>query len=128
MVATPENAAQAFAARRLLKQAEATAERAECVLVLDILETMEADEPVVREVTLHGHGHHVRCKVAAPDGFAAVDRAVEKLEHQLHKLKSKLVRRSHANGRRGARAEGAVATIDETGVQADDDAADAGEL
>ncbi len=46
------------------------------------------------EVTLEGHGHHVRCKVAAPDGFAAVDRAVEKLEHQLHKLKTKLGRRA----------------------------------
>ena len=46
------------------------------------------------EVTLEGHGHHVRCKVSAPDGFVAVDRAVEKLEHQLHKLKTKLNRRA----------------------------------
>lgn len=49
----------------------------------------------VCEVTLEGHGHHVRCKVAAPDGFAAIDAAVNKLEHQLYKLKSKLQRRSH---------------------------------
>lgn len=42
------------------------------------------------EVTLEGHGHHVRCKVAAPDGFAAIDAAVNKLEHQLHKLKTKV--------------------------------------
>lgn len=54
----------------------------------------------VCEVTLHGHGHHVRAKVSAPDAFAAVDAAVEKLEHQLHKLKSKLVTRH--NGRRAA--------------------------
>lgn len=47
----------------------------------------------VCEVSLEGRGHHVRCKVAAADGFAAVDLAVEKLEHQLHKLKSKLVPR-----------------------------------
>ena len=46
------------------------------------------------EVTLEGHGHHVRCKVSAPDGFVAIDRAVEKLEHQLHKLKTKLNRRT----------------------------------
>ena len=45
------------------------------------------------EVTLEGHGHHVRCKVAAPDGFAAVDAAVEKLETQLHKLKTKVLAR-----------------------------------
>ena len=30
----------------------------------------------VCEVTLEGHGHHVRAKVAAPDQFAAVDVAV----------------------------------------------------
>lgn len=47
-------------------------------------------ESQVCEVTLEGHGHHVRCKVTAPDGYVAVDRAVEKLEHQLHKLKTKL--------------------------------------
>ena len=47
----------------------------------------------VCEVSIQGHGHHVRCKVAAADGFAAVDLAVEKLEHQLHNLKSKLVPR-----------------------------------
>ena len=53
-----------------------------------------ADKEVC-EVVLEGHGHHVRCKVSAPDGFAAVDQAVAKLEHQLHKLKSKLQRRHH---------------------------------
>jgi putative sigma-54 modulation protein len=47
----------------------------------------------VCEVSLEGHGHHVRCRAAAVDGFAAVDLAVEKLEHQLHKLKTKLVPR-----------------------------------
>jgi putative sigma-54 modulation protein len=60
----------------------------------------------VCEVTLEGHGHHVRCKVAAADGFVALDRAVEKLEHQLHKLKTKLQRR-HLVGRRTARGNGA---------------------
>jgi ribosomal subunit interface protein len=49
----------------------------------------------VCEVMMEGHGHVVRAKVAAPDRFAAVDAAVEKLEHQLHKLKTKLLRRSH---------------------------------
>jgi putative sigma-54 modulation protein len=49
----------------------------------------------VCEVTMDGHGHHVRAKVAAADPFAAVDAAVNKLEHQLHKLKTKLVGRSH---------------------------------
>jgi putative sigma-54 modulation protein len=49
----------------------------------------------VCEVTMEGHGHHVRAKVAAHDKFVAVDRAVDKLEHQLHKLKTKLHRRNH---------------------------------
>jgi putative sigma-54 modulation protein len=51
-----------------------------------------ADKEVC-EVTIEGHGHHVRCKVQAPDGYQAVDKAYEKLEHQLHKLKTKLNRR-----------------------------------
>jgi len=42
------------------------------------------------EVVMEGHGHQVQCKVSAPDRFAALDRAVEKLEHQLTTLKSKL--------------------------------------
>jgi putative sigma-54 modulation protein len=61
-----------------------------------------ADKKDVCEVTVEGHGHHVRTKVAAPDPFSAVDAAAQKLEHQLHKLKTKLVGRSHprraANG------------------------------
>lgn len=44
------------------------------------------------EVILEGHGHHVRTKVTAPDPYTAIDRAAEKLEHQLHKLKTKLHR------------------------------------
>jgi putative sigma-54 modulation protein len=56
-------------------------------------------EREICEVTLEGHGHYVRCKVHAPDGFVAIDRAVAKLEQQLHKLKSKLKRRNHAAAR-----------------------------
>ncbi|MBA2624357.1 MAG: ribosome-associated translation inhibitor RaiA [Acidimicrobiia bacterium] len=58
----------------------------------------------VCEVTLEGHGHHVRAKVAAGDPFAAIDAAVDKLEHQLHRVKTKLVGRSHP--RRRPRAAG----------------------
>ncbi|MBA3304099.1 MAG: ribosome-associated translation inhibitor RaiA [Acidimicrobiia bacterium] len=53
----------------------------------------------VCEITVEGRGHHVRARVAAPDTFAAVDAAVNKLEHQLHKLKTKLVSRSHPRRR-----------------------------
>ena len=51
-----------------------------------------ADKEVC-EVTIEGHGHHVRCKVQAPDGYQAVDLAYAKLENQLHKLKTRLTRR-----------------------------------
>ncbi len=48
------------------------------------------------EVTLEGHGHHVRCKVHAQDGYTAIDLAVDKLERQLRKLKTKIERRRHS--------------------------------
>ncbi|MBW8826813.1 MAG: ribosome-associated translation inhibitor RaiA [Acidobacteria bacterium] len=69
-----------------------------------------ADKDVC-EVTLEGHGHHVRVKVAAADPFAAIDGAVDKLEHRLTKLKKRLVDRSHPRHKAAA----------ETGFVADDD-------
>jgi len=51
-----------------------------------------ADKEVC-EVTLEGHGHHLRCKANGPDHLTAVDRAVEKLENKMHRLKTKLVRK-----------------------------------
>src|SRR4051794_6197575 len=85
--------------------------------------TRRVADKEVCEVTLVGHGHHVRCKVTAPDGFAAVDLAVEKLEHQLHKLKTKLVKRNHANGHKtngngtnGSNGAAATALDDESGT------------
>jgi ribosomal subunit interface protein len=35
----------------------------------------------------------VRCRASAPDSFVAVDKAVDKLEQQLHKAKTKVLRR-----------------------------------
>jgi ribosome hibernation promoting factor len=76
----------------------------------------------VCEVTLEGHGHHVRCKVTAPDGFVAVDRAVEKLEQQLYKLKTKLQRRHHG-GRRNGGGAGAGAKVEAADAEGDADGA-----
>ena len=69
----------------------------------------------VCEVTIEGHGHHVRCKVQAPDGYQAVDKAYEKLEHQLHKLKTKLSRRNHGRPKAHTKSEalGVVAVVEE---------------
>ncbi len=64
----------------------------------------------VCEVTIEGHGHHVRCKVAAPDGFQAVDKAYDKLERQLHKLKTKLSLR-HQGAPKARKGEGALRAL-----------------
>jgi len=84
----------------------------------------------VCEVTLEGHGHHVRCKVAAADGFAAIDAAVAKLEHQLHKLKTKVQTRRHVARRSGRTAaeldaDGVLATLVDDESLLDDDGPDA---
>jgi ribosomal subunit interface protein len=49
----------------------------------------------VCEVTITGHGHTLRAKAAAHDQLVAVDKVVDKLEHQVERLKGKLVGRSH---------------------------------
>jgi len=70
------------------------------------------------EVTVEGHGHHVRTKVTAPDPYTAIDLATEKLEHQFHKLKTKLHRHEH-NGEESIRLDetvGAVAIDEEPNV------------
>lgn len=51
------------------------------------------------EVTMQGHGHHIRTKVSAPDGFTAIDLAVDKLERQLRKLKTKVKNRQQKRER-----------------------------
>lgn len=65
-------------------------------------------EKEICEVTLEGRGHVVRCKVAASDSFAAVDVAVDTLEQQLHRLKTRLRGKSAVGGRRPHRGNGAV--------------------
>jgi putative sigma-54 modulation protein len=53
-----------------------------------------ADKEVC-EAKVEGRGYHLIAKAAAADTFAAIDLVVEKLEHQLHSLKTKLVARQH---------------------------------
>ena len=47
------------------------------------------------EVFMDGNGQHIRCKVSAPDGFAAIEKAVTKLEHQLAKVKTRTSTRAY---------------------------------
>jgi putative sigma-54 modulation protein len=83
-------------------------ERAEVHFYEERNPRIEAKE--VCEVRLDGRGHHMHCTAAAVDGFAAVDLAVEKLEHQLQRAKSKQVPRK---ARRATPAEGDE-TLEET--------------
>ena len=73
-----------------------------------------ADKEVC-EVTIEGRGHHVRCKVQAADGYQAVDKAYDKLEQQLLKLKTKLNNRRQGapKAHKGVGALGAAVTAAE---------------
>ncbi|MGE3620143.1 MAG: ribosome-associated translation inhibitor RaiA [Acidimicrobiia bacterium] len=58
-------------------------------------------EREICEVMLAGKGRVVRCKVAARDAFAAIDLAVDKLEHQLARLKGKVEARNRGGAHAG---------------------------
>jgi ribosomal subunit interface protein len=47
------------------------------------------------QAVLRGHGHEVRGHAEATDALGAVDAVVAKLEHQVERLKGKLIARSH---------------------------------
>jgi putative sigma-54 modulation protein len=52
-------------------------------------------EKEVCEVTLRGHGQILRAKAASNDPYTAVDRVVDKLAHQVEKLKTRQSRKGH---------------------------------
>lgn len=52
-----------------------------------------APEREVCDVTLHGRRQKFWVKVSAPDGFVAIDRAVLKLDQQIARAKTKVLRR-----------------------------------
>jgi putative sigma-54 modulation protein len=79
----------------------------------------------VCEVTIEGHGHHVRTKATAGDPFAAVDVAVNKLEQQLHKLKTKLASRSQPRRRKTIK-PAAEPSVEEALLEAEEDELDQG--
>jgi ribosomal subunit interface protein len=81
----------------------------------------------VCEVTLVGRRNHLRAKVAAPDRFIAVDRVVNKLEHQLAKVKTRRDRRSQPRRGNSVHSRGSQNGLDtgtggdRSGDRADDD-------
>jgi putative sigma-54 modulation protein len=68
----------------------------------------------VCEATLRGHGRIIRAKAASTDSMGSLDRVVDKLEHQIEKLKSRLMSRTHPRRHQ----------IDSGGPNGDDDSSD----
>jgi putative sigma-54 modulation protein len=50
-------------------------------------------EREICEVTLDGRGRLIRCKVTGSDTFVVIDRATAKLEQQIEKAKTRVMRR-----------------------------------
>jgi len=78
------------------------------------------------EITVHLKKHFVKAHASAPEAEAALDLAVDKIGHQVARIKEKRVSRSHPrrrNGHAGA-SNGAVVDLDE-GELEDDDGAEA---
>jgi putative sigma-54 modulation protein len=60
-------------------------------------------QPQVCEVTIHLKRDVVKAHACAAEPMTALDRVVDKAEHQVSKLKSKRIGRSHARNRAAAR-------------------------
>ncbi len=58
----------------------------------------QSDKKDLCEITVTGHGHHVRAKVEGPDEAVAFDRALARVERQMRKLKTRLQKRYRGNG------------------------------
>jgi putative sigma-54 modulation protein len=81
------------------------------------------------EITVHLKRHFVKAHASAPEPEAALDLAVDKIGHQVARIKEKRVSRSHPRRRNGTTANGEasadIADDDGDGSDADDDAGDA---
>lgn len=89
---------------KLRELTETKVERLDRQLAMDRVEVLftQAANPripdqVECEITTSGHGHHVRAKASAADGYAAIDKALTKINAQLEKLKGKLRRRAQTS-------------------------------
>ena len=81
------------------------------------------------EITVHLKRHFVKARASAPEPEAALDLAVDKIGHQVARIKEKRVSRSHPRRRNGAivNGEGSAEIADDDGdaSDGDDDAGDA---
>jgi ribosomal subunit interface protein len=95
-------------------------ERAEVRLAVD--RDAPAASRKLCEVTLTGHGHTVRAKAVAHELGEAVDKVVDKLEHQVERMKGKLIARSHPRRSQGGGRAGADGDAGDAGADGDVDA------
>jgi putative sigma-54 modulation protein len=78
------------------------------------------------EITVHLKKHFVKAHACAPEPEAALDLAVDKVGHQVARIKDKRVSRSHPRRRNGnGNGNGAVVDLEDDDEDADDDASDA---
>ena len=72
------------------------------------------------EITVHLKGHFVKAHAASTDLHAALDLAIDKVEHQVAKVKDKRVGRSHPR-RRGLQSGNHSGYVEEFELHQDDD-------
>src|SRR5258705_9847357 len=84
-----------------------------------------ASESQLCEITVHLKKHFVKAHACAPEPEAALDLAVDKVGHQVARIKEKRVSRSHPRRRNGnGAANGAFVDVDELGDNSDFDELD----
>jgi ribosomal subunit interface protein len=75
----------------------------------------------VCEVTLEAKRHHLVAKAAGPDHFVAIDRVVQKLQHQLQKVKTQRQRRGQPRRGESVDSRGSHNGLDTGNGGGDDD-------
>jgi putative sigma-54 modulation protein len=81
------------------------------------------DEAQLCEITVHLKKHFVKAHASAPEAEAALDLAVDKIGHQVARIKDKRVTRSHPRRREGSVGDDAALDIDldvDTGTDPDE--------
>jgi ribosomal subunit interface protein len=67
--------------------------------IAEVRLTKDEDGPATSrwacQAVLRGHGHELHGHAEAKEALVAVDAVVEKLEHQVERMKGKLIARSH---------------------------------
>ncbi len=77
------------------------------------------------EITVHLKRHFVKAHACAPEPEAALDLAVDKIGHQVARIKDKRVSRSHPRRRNGATADGDALGDSDDELEGDDASSDA---